>query len=148
MQERETAALRPLGSTATACLVMVCKDLNEADQIASLLAQYDAGCLVTYRRAEDLVTSAPQGRVSLVILAGEEDPAAVGRMLKWLRRRWPDCPVTVVGSPNNKDLELAARTGGASYLVRPVSTEEWTSVVCHTMKGCESRKTSKDYRPV
>lgn len=152
MQEREKPALRaPHRSATSTCLVMVCNDQNEADQVASLLEQYDSGCLVTYRRAGDLLLNAPHGRVSLVILAGDDTPSVVGRMLKWLRRRWPGCPVTVLGSPESRDLELAARSGGASYLVRPVSTEEWVATVAHALQPAHSKsedRDTRDYRPV
>jgi DNA-binding response OmpR family regulator len=127
---------------------MVCKDQNEADQVASLLAQHDAGRLVTYRKADDLIVSTPNGRVSLVILAGDEAPAAVGKMLKWLNRRWPHSPVSVVGSPGDNSLEMVARSGGASYLVRPIAVEEWSAVVTHAVRLAPGSNHAKQYRPV
>jgi hypothetical protein len=74
------------------------------------------GCLVTYEAAEDFVLNPPAGRVAMVILAGEEGPAATQRTLRWLRRRWPACPMTVVRGAGGVEHEMAARRGGALYL--------------------------------
>jgi len=108
---------------------MVCAD-EEAAQIGNELSQFDSGCLVTYRRVEDLVLNAPAGKVALVVLAGQDDPAAMRRTLHWLRRRWPDCPLAVVGEGQQ---ELDARKGGALFLAQLQAGRELPELVRHVM---------------
>jgi DNA-binding response OmpR family regulator len=149
MQEREVSkAARKAPSVVRSCIVMVCEDLSEADQIARLLEEQEVACLVTYRRAEDLVVNAPRAKVALIILAGNEKPALMSRTLRWLRRRWPHCPVTVVGCTGDNGLEMAARAGGATYLVRPVTREEWLAILEHGLARIRRRQTSDNPRPV
>ena len=95
--------------------------------------QFSTGCLVTYRRAEDLLHNAPAGRVALVILATDDAPSVISNTLKWLRRRWAHCPVTVVGDLGSGEHEMAARLGGANYLTRPVQPEQWLAVLAHVL---------------
>lgn len=120
-------ALRPEGSVL--CIVMVCTDSSEADEVGRLIAQSNSGCFITYRRAEDLVLHPPAARAALVILATREAPEATARALRWLGNRWPHCPVTVVGDAGSGQYELAARAGGATYVVRPVTAEDWSAVL-------------------
>jgi len=125
------------------CIVMVCADdEREADQIARLLTEFDNGCLVIYRRAEDLWSNGPAGKVALVILASAHSPSGTRRTLKWLRERWPRCPVTIVGDSGCGDHEMAAREGGAIYLTRPVSHEQWQAVLNHAV-GSARRETDE-----
>jgi DNA-binding response OmpR family regulator len=112
---------------------MVCTDISEAELVSRQLSELNSGCLVTYRRAEDLIRNAPMGRVALIILATSDAPAAIGRTLKWLRRRWPRCPITVVGDQGSGELEMTARKGAACYLTRPVTPEQWTAVLTHVL---------------
>ena len=114
----------------TTCIVMVCA-AEEADQIGRQLSQLDRGCLVTYRRVEDMVLNAPTGKVSMVILAGQQETGAMRRTLRWLRHRWPSCPVAVVGDTGGDSHEMTARKGGALYLARPVRAEYWSAMVSH-----------------
>ena len=119
------------------CIVVACQDAAEAAQLGGQLSQVHTGTLVTYRRAEDILLNAPAGRVALIILSADDDPTRLRKTLSWMRHRWSRCPVTVVGSPGDIELERAARTGGATYLTRPVSPAEWASLVQHvlTMHG-------------
>ena len=116
-------------------MVMACTDMSEADQVGRQLLEVNSGYMVTYRRAEDLMLNAPGGTVALVILASDDEPATIGRILKWLRHRWPRCPITVVGDQGCGAHEMAARAGGASYLTRPVSAEQWTAILTHVLGG-------------
>ncbi len=108
-------------------------DAAEAAVISRQVSQVHTGVLVTYRRADDILLNAPVGRVVLIVLAASDDPAAIAKTLTWMRRRWPRCPVAVIGDAGGGAVEMAARTGGASYLTRPVSAEEWTSLVQHVL---------------
>ena len=120
-------ALRPVGRRL--CAVMVCTDASEADHVGRLLSELNSECLVTYRRVQDLVLNAPAGPVALVILATDDAPQTVQRTLAWLRRRWPHCPLTVVADEGCGEHELAARRGGANFLARPVTREQWLAVL-------------------
>lgn len=79
--------------------------------------------------------NAPSGKVVLAILATRwRDVADLGRMLKWLRRRWSECVVTVVGDEGGGEEELAARRGGALFLTRPVELWHWSALLSHVMR--------------
>jgi len=77
--------------------------------------------------------NAPTGKVVLVILATADSSPVMSRTLGWLRRRWPRCPVTVVGSEGGGEREIAARKGGASFLARPVTTDQWSALLSHAL---------------
>jgi hypothetical protein len=96
--------------------------------------------LITYLKAEDLALNAPNGTVALVILATDDSAPVLGKTLEWLRHRWPRCPITVVGEAGCGEHELAAREGGATFLVRPVSPGQWLAVLSHAFgKAGEGR---------
>ena len=88
---------------------------------------------MTYRRAEDMQSSVPVGKVGLVILATEDEPFVTHRTLRWLKRRWPRSAITVVGDTGCGAEELVARQGGANYLTRPVSPAQWLAVLSHAV---------------
>jgi len=119
------------------CIVVACEDAAEAADVGCHISQVHTGTLVTYRKAEDILLNAPAGRVALIVLAGGDDPSHIGRILSWIRRRWPRCPVAVIGNGGDAAMETAARIGGASYLARPVGPEQWVALVGHvlTMRG-------------
>ncbi len=117
------------------CVVMTCEDMSEAEAVGQTLLQLNIGMLITYRKASDLMSNAPAGWVAVVILATKDSPAVIRRTLQWLHHRWPRCPVTVVGDIGSGDHEMAAREGGASFLSRPVTCEEWTAMLSHTLAG-------------
>ena len=73
----------------------------------------------------------PTAVVAMVVLATEENPDRLGRTLKWLRNRWPRCQVTVIGNCGGGQYEMVARSGGATFLTRPVSEEDWQAVFCY-----------------
>ena len=131
-------ALRPAG--VRVCIVMACTDMSEADKVGETLLELNMGCLVTYRRAEDLMYNAPAGKVALVILATRDNPTMVRRTLRWLRHRWPRSPVMVVGDEGCGDHEMAARTGGANYLARPITPQQWSALLCHALGGTRQRR--------
>ena len=116
------------------CIVVACENAAEAAQISHQVSQVHMGTLVTYRRAEDMLLSVPAGRVALIILAADNDPERIGKTLLWMRRRWPRCPITVIGDAGGNAVEMAARTNGAHYLTRPVGPEEWAALVEHTLR--------------
>lgn len=113
------------------CIVMACDDAAEAAHAGQALSKVNSGLLVAYRMAGEIMLNLPAGQVVLVILAGPDDPQTVERTLKWMRHRWSHCPLAVIGSGGNRTLEMAARRGGASYLVRPVSEQTWEAMIDH-----------------
>ena len=115
------------------CIVVACEDAAEAAQMGSQISKVHTGTLVTYRKAEDILLNAPAGRVVLIILAADDDLTRLGKTVAWMRRRWNRCPITVVGDKGNAQQELAARSGGASYLTRPVGPHEWAALVEHVL---------------
>ncbi len=116
------------------CIVMTCSDGDEASQVAEQLSQVNKGVLITYRRCADVLTNSPRGRVALIVLASMETPAELGRALNWMRNRWPNCPITVVGDTGGGNVEVAARQGGACFLARPVTRDQWQAIVSHTLE--------------
>lgn len=124
-------ALRSVGGRTMT--VMVCADMREAELVGRQLLEMNTGCLVTYRRAEEMKFNVPLGDVALVILATEDRPNRMREILRWLRQRWPRCPITVVGDKGCGVEEMVAREGGAAYLTRPVSPEQWLAVLAHAL---------------
>ena len=135
-RENHTPVLRPAGRCV--CVVMACTDMSEAELVGRQLLEVNSACLVTYLRAEDVKTNLPAGKVALFILATADTPTSIGQTLRWLRNRWPSCPVVVVGDEGSGDYELAARVGGACYLTRPVGPEQWNAVLIHALGKSES----------
>jgi len=124
------------GGGSCVCILMACADQSEAAQISrQLLLQQNSGCLVTYRRAQDLMYNSANGKVALVILATDDSPGVLARTLRWLRARWPGCPLAVVGNHGGGSEELAARAGGALYLTRPVRSEIWADLLNHVLSS-------------
>ncbi len=122
-----------LGTGERFYIVMACEDLGEAAHVGRQLSQVNNGALITYRRAEDVMLNCPSGRVALIILANSDDPETTGRILSWMRHRWPRCPAVVIGETGGGEMEIAARKGGASYLTRPVSSQQWAGLVEHVL---------------
>ncbi len=108
--------------------------MSEADHVRRELLELNTGCLVTYRRAEDLMLYAPAGKVALVILATNDTPANLSRVLQWLRNKWRRCPIAVIGNEGGNDHEVLARQGGAFYLTRPVEPETWSALLAHVLR--------------
>ena len=129
--QKTPPAVRSEGGRAL--VVMVCDDMREAERVGRQLQKVDTGCLVAYRLAAQLRVNVPAGKVSLVILATADGPESMGATLRWLRRRWPRCPITVVGDEGCGIQEIVARTGGAAYMTRPVSPEQWLAVLAHAL---------------
>jgi hypothetical protein len=116
------------------CIVMTCNGLAEAAEVSKQFSQVNTGSLVTYRRAEDVLLNSPRGRVALIILADSDDPERLERTLAWMRHRWPHAPIVVIGERGGGQLELAARAGGASFLARPVRSDQWAAMIMHVLK--------------
>ena len=112
---------------------MVCENLGEAAEVGKLLTKVNTGSLITYRRVADVLLNAPASRIALIILANSDSPVTVGMTLKRMRRRWPNCPIVVVGDEGAGEFEMSARIEGASYLVRPVSSTQWASMIEHVL---------------
>lgn len=141
---KRSVALRP--PTSCLCIVMVCTDMSEADTVSRQLSELNTGYLVTYRKMADLLASTPVGTVALVILASDEAPATLGRTLRWLRDRWPRCPVAVLGDHGGDPHEMAAREGGAFYLTRPVPPEHWGALLSHVLHGQPQQEQREPHR--
>lgn len=115
------------------CIVMVCTDASEAENVSRQLLKVNRGVMVAYRRAEDMIHNAPAGKVALVILATEESATVLTRTLRWLKSHWPGSGVAVVGNVGCGEHEMTARQGGAAYLTRPVLPEQWYALVSHAV---------------
>jgi DNA-binding NtrC family response regulator len=126
------------------CVLMACEDAAEAVQVGEQLLKVNKGSLVTYRRAADVLTNSPAGRVVLIVLAESGDPETLGRNLAWMRHRWPRCPIAVIGDEGGGEMEMAARRGGANYLTRPVRPEEWAALIEHVLSA--KRETERRIR--
>jgi len=113
---------------------MTCSDMQEADQVSRCLSELNTGCLVTYLQAEDLMLNAPGGKVALLILATNDSPAMLRQTLRWLRNRWSGCPITVVSDVGSGEHEMAAREGGALFLVRPVADRQWSAILARALE--------------
>lgn len=124
---RKASALRL--SQYGSCIVAVCENQREAEEINSAFLKVSHGCLQWYTQISDLMKNLPTRRVVSLILATGDSPAAMGQTLRWMRYRWPRCLITVVGDVGCSSHEMAARQNGASYLIRPVTAEEWTAVI-------------------
>jgi len=105
--------------------------MQEAAQVGRHLSEQNMGCLVTYLKAEDLALNAPAGPVALVILATDDSAAVLRRTLIYLRNRWSNCPITVVGDAGSGSHEMVARESGATYVTRPVSDAAWSAIMSH-----------------
>ena len=132
MRDEEVRSARSVRAEGGVCIVMVCADMSEAEQVGRMLLQYNNACLITYRRVRDLVDSKPSGQVALIILATDHEPYPLARMLSWLRNLWPDSLLVVVGNEGSGQHEVAARSNGAIYFTRPVQAHEWSSVLTAT----------------
>jgi hypothetical protein len=124
------------------CILMVSGG-EEADRLGHQLSDQGNACLMTYRRVEDLVLNAPAGRVALVILVAEDDPAGTRRTLRWLGHRWPGCPIMVVSTDGGLEHELAARQGGAFYLASGEAEQQLPDMVSHVLRLQAADKTGR-----
>jgi len=125
------------------CVAMVCSDPSVSGLVSRLLRELGSCNLVLYSRAEDLAMNAPRGGASLVILADDSTTTIVEHSLRWLKRWRPTAAVAVVGVPERPDLELVARTGGASYFVRPVLEAQWRALLEHALAKTSSKAQSR-----
>ncbi|MCY2924394.1 MAG: hypothetical protein NT031_02990 [Planctomycetota bacterium] len=116
------------------CIVMICGG-KEAGPVERELAGRKIGRLMAYHRVEDMVQSPPAGPVAMVILAKEEDPAGTRKTLRWLRQRWPSCPITLVSGDGGVDREMTARQGGAFYLTSGEAARQLPAMVSHALRA-------------
>ena len=124
---------RPVRGTGCLFVVLACDDAGQADAVGRRLLQMNTGALVVYGRLGDLLANPPAGRIAAAIVDTHEPQASVRGALDWLRSRWPRCPVTVIGDAGGGDQEMAARQGGATFLTRPVTEEQWMSLLGHAL---------------
>jgi len=113
---------------------MTTAQTSEADSVGRSLLEQTEACFMTYRQAEDILSRMPVGRIALVVLAADESPSTIRETLRRLRGCWLSCPVAVVGEVGGGEHEMAAREGGAMYFTRPVSCEQWTTLVEHAVR--------------
>jgi len=121
------------------CIIMVCKNDYEVDQVSGLLFQVNSATLITYRRLEDLILNRPTGEVVLFILADGDEVKMLEKMLEWSHSRWPYSSMVVIGDEGEGEMEIAARKGGAYYLTRPVSQWEWKALIQHPVRKRERK---------
>jgi hypothetical protein len=110
---------------------MACDNALEAQEVGQQLSQVNNGSLITYRRADDILLNIPRGPVVLIVLAGDDAPQTIESTLLWIRRRLPRSQVAVVGNVGGGDLEMTARKGGAIFLSRPVTSQQWEALIKH-----------------
>jgi ABC-type sulfate/molybdate transport systems ATPase subunit len=127
--EARVPAMRPARSNL--CIVMVCSDCDEAEEIGREFLKVKTGCLRTYRSTYDVLENPPREPVAAVILATSDDPETTGQTLQWMRHRWPRCPLTVVGDLGGEEHEMAARENSANFLTRPVASSQWRAIANH-----------------
>jgi len=126
----------------SAFVVMVCSDPDEVDRVSRLMRDMGSCSLVTYRRICDLAMNAPRNGASLVVLADDSPQPMVEHSLRWLRRWCPGASVAVVGSTDRPNLEIVARSGGASYFVHPVAEDQWRALLEHALNTVGRFRTS------
>jgi hypothetical protein len=112
-------------------IVMACQDRLETEQVGQELLKVNSGRLQAYRRIRDLICNPPTGPITSAILATHDGQAEVTEALEWIRRQWPRCLTIVIGDTGCGRQERMARQGGALFLTRPVSAEQWLAIVCH-----------------
>jgi hypothetical protein len=115
-------------------IVMACGDSLESSQVGDVMSRMTDGYLIQVDRAMQAALLRPRGRVALVILDGTEGPEPLRPVLQQIRRRWPEASAVVIGSGEEPGLEMAARCGGASFLIRPVSRETWSALLSHAAR--------------
>jgi FixJ family two-component response regulator len=114
-------------------VVLAGDDPAGTEAVGRRLLQLNTGALVVYGRLKDVLANPPAGQVAAVIVDTHEPPAAIRGALEWLRHRWSRCPITVIGDAGGGDQEMAARQGGACFLTRPVTEEQWSSLLSHAL---------------
>jgi hypothetical protein len=86
--------------------------------------------------------NAPRSGASLVILADDSPEPMVEHSLRWLKRWCPAASVAVIGGAGYPNLEIVARTGGASYFVHPVAEDQWRALLEHALHAAGRSRTS------
>jgi hypothetical protein len=102
--------------------------------VGDIMSRMTDGCLLRVDRAIQAAFLRPSGRVTLAVLDGSEGPESLEPALQRIRRRWPRASAVVIGPGEEPGLELAARCGGASFLIRPVSRETWQALLSHAAR--------------
>jgi hypothetical protein len=115
-------------------IVVACGDSLESSQVGDAMSRLTDGVLIVVDRATEAAFLRPLGRVKLVILDGREGPALLTPVLQRIRRRWPGASAVVLGPSGEPGLEIAARCGGASFLIRPVGRETWQALLSHAAR--------------
>ena|GEM_PF-2935687 len=110
-------------------IVMVCADLSDIESMALSLGKLNNVSLLTYDRSAELRHNPPVGAIALFVLIDREFLESTADTLQWLDRYWPHTARAVVGETGLGKQELAARIGGAIYIVDPVSRRQWRSLV-------------------
>lgn len=113
---------------ARPCVVLACRDAQEAEQVGRALLKVNMCVQVTYGRLEDFMLNPPLHQVTVAILATNDPPELTGQALAWIRNRWPRCCIAVVADAGKGASELTARMGGANFLARPVTDDEWAGL--------------------
>ncbi len=128
---RKALAIRP-GRGHEMCVVMTCQNIFETDQVGRELLRLKvySGRLQAYGQIRDMISNPPACSITSAIIAAGDSQAELRGALAWFRRYWPRCPVTVVGDRGCGAEERTAREGGALFLTRPVSVEQWSAIVC------------------
>lgn len=112
------------------CDVLVCGDGGEVS--AALQDEsLGGGATLFYSSASDLLRAQPAAGMVLVMFGQLVPLEQLGRLLRWARHRWPKCCMAVIGQAGQTGREMAARCGGALYLVPPDLEQQVSELAGH-----------------
>ena len=109
--------------------IIVGSDTGEAEQISNCLANLNAGRILVFCHAANLIRSVPKGRLDLFVLAREYSPSSTNELLRWINRNWPRCQIAAIYNHSDTELEQIVRTNGGWFFIRPVFPEQWIAVL-------------------
>ena len=111
-------------------VVLISARTEEASQLGRLLKTEQSGSLIQYDSWADFIQGPP--RLSSCVLAIDTELLGKGldQAVEIVRRRLPSTGrLFLIGSSGGGAEEIAARSSGAGYLVRPVHPETWLRIL-------------------
>jgi hypothetical protein len=112
--------------------VLVCGDGGEVS--AALQDEsLGGGATLFYSSSSDLLRAQPAAGMVLVVFGQLVPLEQLGRLLRWARHRWPRCCMAVIGQAGQAGREMAARCGGALYLVPPDLEQQVSQLAEHLL---------------
>ena len=110
-------------------VLVVSQYASEIDRIAGLVGGIGTATVIAYGKVEDVAVNPPQGSAVLAVLGSLDDLLATTGVMRWLRRRWPSCARAMIDDVGDCESEIAARSEGATYFIRPVGDAEWSAML-------------------